>query len=566
MAETESREDPLVKDVTDTLDNLKEIRRPFETQIDDILTYLYHGRRRIKDTDTNKGQKTGDKIYDGTALGALNLLADGLTGYTVSKGFKWFGYTLPQRLDDGRRLDSVYEVKRWLEEVEEVMYAAFLASNLYDLATEFVRDAASVGTVTINADEDVAKGRTIFSVPHFRECYLAEDYFGRVDTNIRVRDLTLKQMVEKFGWKQMVEAYPSFRQDYEKNRNSKKEIIHARFPRRDFDPKRMDGKNKPFASIWVLTESKKLLLDSGTDIQNFVTWRWRKNSDEWYGRSPAWDAFVDHMTANQIAKTNLTAAHKMVDGPMVGPDDLRGKVQRNPGGWTSVDDMTRVPKPLQENIQLPFSLDMQNRYREMVKEHFHVDFFLMLSQAAMQRVELTATQVIEMGGEKAAVLGPRIGRMETEALGPIHDIVFAIERRAGRIPNPPDILMDFGGAKIEIEYLGPLAQAQRKLFRSQGIQQGMDAAAPIIQMFPETMDAIDGDKTVRDLLMSRGFPQKDLRDEDQVKNIRQVRQAEREKQQQLAEAISMAKAMPAAGKEISPKSAAGMLMNMEGGQ
>lgn len=558
----------LIDDIERTLSTLEEIRRPYEPQIDDILTYVYHSRRRIKDKNTTKGGKTGIHVYDGTAQSAVNLLTDGLTGYTLSKSYNWFGYTLPQKISlaagPSRRLDSFPDVKRWLEDCEEAMYAAFLASNLYDIAPEFVRDAATVGTVTITGDEDIENARTIFSVPHFREIYCAENQFGMVDTNYRVRKLTLKQLVEKFGYDQMVEADPAFRQAYENNRHQEREVIHARYPRVDYDPRRLDGRNKPNASVWVLRSPKRLLLESGTNQQSFVTWRWRKNNDEWYGRSPAWDAFVDAMTANQMGKSNLIGGQKMVDPPMAGPPDLRGIVQRQPGGWTSLDDMTRMPKPLNEGIQLPFSLEMQDRIDAKIREHFQVDFFLMLSQAAMSRTELTATQVIEMGGEKAAILGVRIGRMETEALSPIHDMVFAIETRAGRMPTPPQILQDFAGGDIKTEYLGPLAQAQRKLFRSQGVKQGLDTILTYGQAFPEALDLINPDESLRLLLDSFGFPQKAMNDEETVNEIRSTRQIEHEQQQQLENTLATAKAMPAAGKEIHEDSAAGMMLKEAG--
>lgn len=552
----------LIKDIEDTLAVLKDIRRPFESQIDDILTYIYHGRRTIRNT-SDKGARTGGKVYDGTALHAVNLLTDGLTGYTISKAFNWFGHSLPHNIVGGtKRLDSIPEVKRWLQATEEVMRAAYLASNIYEVASEFVRDAATVGTVTISVDEDIARGRAVFSVPHFREGYCAENYFGEVDTYYRERKLTLKQLVEKFGYDQMIESDPKFEKDYKSNRNMERDVVHARYPRKDYDPQMMNGKNKPFASVWLLKSPKKILLESGTSVQSFVTWRWRKNGDEWYGRSPAWDAYVDVMTANQMGRTNLIAGQKMAEPPMYGPSDLRGKVQRGPGGWTSVDDMNRVPRPLVDGTQLPFSLNMQDRMDSRIKDHFNVDFFLMLSRAAMQNVELTATQVIEMGGEKAAVLGPRIGRMEKEALSPIHDIIFSIEQRAGRMPPPPDILQQYAGSTIEVEYTGPIAQAQKKLFRAQGIQQGLEAIAGISQVYPEIRDLINPDATGKDLLSSRNFPQKDLNDDDIIKAIRQQRQQREQQKEAMDEAIQTAKAMPAAGKEIHPNSAAGMLMGM----
>ena len=53
---------------------LAKVRQPFELQIDNIIEFVQHGRRKITDKDNLKGQKTGIKVYDGTAISALNLL------------------------------------------------------------------------------------------------------------------------------------------------------------------------------------------------------------------------------------------------------------------------------------------------------------------------------------------------------------------------------------------------------------------------------------------------------------------------------------------------------------
>ena len=557
----------LVKDVTSTLESLKKIREPWEAQVDEIIEHVYHSRRLINDNSSSKGRKTGVKVYDGTALGALNLLTDGLTGHTISKNFKWFSYTLSQKIQlstgPSRRLDEFPEVKLFLQETEEAMASAFLASNIYDVAPDMVREAASIGTITANMDEDIKNSRVVFSVPHFREMHCGENYFGKIDTNIRVRKLTLKQLVEKFGMSTMEEAYVpgKFKSDYEKDRNAEREIIHARYPRADIDPVKMGASNKPFASLWVLPDAKdddhKLLKESGTDNQSFVTWRWRKNNDEWYGRSPAWDAFVDIMKGHQQARTNLIAGQKMAEPPMIGLDNLRGAVRRGPNGWTSVTSMDQAPRPLAEGIQLPFSVDQQERTDQAIRDHFSVDFFLLLSQAAMSGTELRELQVIEMTGEKAAILGQRVGRMETELLSPIHDVVYAIENRAGRMPQPPDILLEFG-ADLGIDYLGPLSRAQKKQFESQGIRQGLAIVKELAEVYPEVLDNINPDQTAKIALEANAFPQKAINDAGEVQVIRQNRQAAAQAQQEFEQGIETAKAMPAAGKEVSPNSALGV--------
>lgn len=570
MADKRSDEEK-AKDIEKMFASLEKIRQPYEPMVDEIIKFVHHGRRKITDKDGMKGQKTGYDVYDGTALSALNLLADGLHGYLVAPSIRWFSLTLPgkmlfppttgMRRWSGKRLDEYPQVKQWLEDCEDVLYSAFLRSNFYDTTPEYFRDGASIGTATMLVEEDLDKSRIMFLVPHFRECYIAENKFGQVDINYRLYKMSLRQFAQKFGYDTMLEVDPNFKNAYDANPYDEKEILHAIYPREDFDHTKLDKKNKPIASVWILRTPKKFLDESGYDDNPAITWRWRKNNDEIYGRSPAWDAYVEILLANQMGKSNLIAGQKMVEPPMLGPEDLRGKINISPKGWTWVEQASPamkgnlLPRPLMENIQLPYAVEMQEVMDNKIKEHFHVDFFLMLSQLAFSKVQITATQVIEMQGEKAAILGTRIGRLQSEFLNPVIDRVFAIEERTGRIPAPPEILLEQGGTQIEIDYLGPLALAQKNLFRTQGIMGGIEALTNLRAIIPESIDVINPDVTARELLESRGFPAKAFRSDEEIKTIREMRQQQAMDAQATAEAAQIAKSLPGAGKAIEPNSA-----------
>jgi len=567
------------KHCRDALGELARIRQPYEAMIDNIFTYVYHGRRKIVDNRHMRGNKTGAEVYDGTALQSMNLSSDGLAGYTISKSFRWYNYTLPGKFNfprtsgmrawTGKRMDEYPDVKNWLESAEEVMYAAFLRSNLYDVASDIVRDAMGPGTVSVIIEENIAEGRLVFTVPHFREMYIAENADGKVDTRYRVYDLSLRQMEQKFGLEKCEKAIPEFKSKLEKNPYEQQEIIHATYPRRDIEFGRLDAKNKGIASMWLLKDKRtSILLESGFDDDPGFTWRWRKNSDEWYGRSWAWDSYIDIMTANQAGRSNIKAGQKMTDPPMVGPKALRGKINREARGWTWMDGgitKDNVPRPLLDGLQLPYSIEMQERFDRKIRENFHVDFFLMLTtQAARGGPELKVVQILEMQAEKAAILGPRIGHMESEAMNPLHDRCFAIEQRAGRIPPPPDILLEYAGSALEVDYVGPMAQAQKKLFRAQGIISGLDAASIMFDLFPESKDVIKVDETTKDIMEAHGFPSKDIRDDDDVAEIRRIRQEQEQEDEAKAMMLEGAKAIPAAGTAPDEGSPLGELMGVGG--
>lgn len=549
--------------------NLASIREAYEPMWDNIIHYVTHYMKPIRSDKNERGTRTGAYAYDGTPLSALNLLADGLHGFLVSQSIRWFSLTLPNIINyhptsmgamrrwNGRRADSIPEVKAWLQMVEEVMYAAFLRSNFYEVTPEFFRAGGSIGTVSMYREHDIGSGRTVYHIPHTREIYIAENKRGEVDTIYRVYPLTLRQINEKFGFDVMKKNDPNWEFKIENNPYDEVNILHAVFPRDDFDPSKSDVKNKPFASMWMLENGDTLLLESGMKDKCHNTWRWKKNSGEWYGGSPSWDSFVEIAKINQMEKDILNVSHKVADPAYIMTEDMRGRVKFAPRGRTYVTSAQydRPPLPLATNFsQFPISIERQNRAQAIIKEHFHVDFFLMLSEAAQNRVPLTATQVIEMSGEKAAILGTRIGRLQSEFLNPEIDWTYGNEVINKRIPQPPQILLDLVGMDIEVDYLGPLAQAQKRLFKTQGIFAGLEAAAKVATLVPETIDVIDGDATMKEVLDATGFPAKAIRGDDMVVALRQQRAQAQQKQAELDIMEKMANMVPKTAKGPEPGS------------
>lgn len=560
-----------VKNINSRLTMLQSIRYDYEPMWDDIIDFVVHYRRSVTGSE-GKGKKTGEMVYDGTALSALNLLSDGLHGYLVSPSIRWFSLGLPNTINfprysllrkwNGARADEIPEIKRWLEASEEVIYAAFMRSNFYEITPSFFRDGASIGTAGLYRETDIANGRTVYQNPHIRECYIARNKDNQVDTMYRKYPVTHKQLRDKFGEDVMMQCDPLFKNKYERTPYEEVKVIHAVEPRSDYGDT-AHRKDKKFASYWLMDGNNKLIDESGYDVFPWSVWCWYLNSDEWYGRSPAWDAYVEIMKLNQMAKDNLEGAQMSLYPPYVASSDLRGKLQIKPKGRTWVDrpENQFVLRPLMDHLNgMPVAVDFMQRAEKAVKEFFHVDFFLMLSEAARNKTQLTATQVIEMSGEKAAILGTRIGRLQSEFLNPEIDIMFDSEMKAGRIPPIPEILMEFGGTNIEVDYLGPLATVQKKLFKTQNIRGAIQDIIPLAQVDPTILDNIDMDTIVRELWDVHGAPSKGLRTQDQVLALRQQK-AEQIEQAQGADMIERAAdVVPKISKPVEPDSPLALLM------
>ena len=581
------------------LEVLAQQRLFWEPMLDNIIQFVNPGRRYIQDRDLQDGQQTGQETYDDAAPLARNKLVDGMTGNIFPREQEWFGLELPGRLNfprtsgmrawNGQRLDSYPQVQKWLQDCKEVMYSAFNRSNFYDKAPEFISDGATCGTSYFLVEEDIKNARAVFTVPHFRECYIAENEFGQVDTNYRVYKMTLRQMVEKFGMEEMVKADNNFKKDYERNMYAERDICHAIYPRADYQPGRIDAKGKEWESVWLYRKGGKILgvdgkpntatgggpkvcvvQEGGYDSMPIFTWRWRKNSDEVYGRGPGHDAFIAIALANQMGLTNLKVGQQAAEPPLVAYADQRGAIQRGANGITYLesnrgDIRLRMPQQLTTGVQnLPFTVEYQDRRAAIINEYFYTDVFQKMSQLAAQgkSERMVQEQVQEIQGEKAAVLGTRVGNLQTEALNPIMDRMYRIEAAAGRIPTPPDILLQSSHSKVEIQYLGPLAQAQTRLTKVRGMTSFLGLTTQLSQIDPSIPHAINSRYMLKEFAESVNVPVDCLYDDKTYAGIMQSLQ-QQAKQEQTAENIP--KLAGAAAKLAKAPEAGSILQNLMSG-
>jgi len=296
----------------------------------------------------------------------------------------------------GKRLDEFPEVQRWLQNVQEGMYLSFNQSNFYDIIPEFIGDGVSIGTAYMLIEEDIENSRLAFLVPHFRECFIAENRYGKVDTLYRVYKITLRQLARKFDWETLKKIDDSLENRYKTNMHEEVEVLHAVYPREDYVPWRIDSKGKKWESVYLYRKSGKLMAplasigsppddsrvvklkegeyataEGGYDSFPYIGWRWRKNNDEIYGRGCGHDAWISIALANQMGRTNLKTAQSSAEPPLVAYSDLRGAIQKEPDSTTFMeanrgDIRARMPQPLFTGTQgLPFNIEYQDRVRRI---------------------------------------------------------------------------------------------------------------------------------------------------------------------------------------------------------
>jgi hypothetical protein len=305
---------------------------------------------------------------------------------------------------------------------------------------------------------------------------------------------------------------------------------------------------RPWVSIYKLdSDDTKLLSESGYSYFPYIVWRYRKNSFETYGRGPAIDAMVEILGLNQISKDLLQAAHNATFGIWSAPEEARGKVRISAKGINYYQDANKQIKQINTDIKFPYGEDREERKIKIVNDYFHVDFFLMLAKIERQ---MTAYEVAERTGEKSILAGPMLGRLYGDVFNPLIDIVDFIETRAGRMPEPPEVLAELAGKKIENDYIGPLAEAQKQLFKSRGVDHFLTRISGIAQYKPEVMDILDEDELIREAADADNVSPKIIRTKEIVEAIRQQR-AEREQAMMAAQmAAEAAKTVPSLNKKV----------------
>src|SRR5210317_112880 len=529
MAQTDK-----AKNLLKRYDRLKAQRQNWESHWQEVADYMQPRKADVTKT-RSKGDKRTELIFDGSPLQSVELLAASLHGMLTNPSTPWFSLRFKED-----EMENEDEAKEWLESATEVMYSAFNKSNFQQEIFELYHDLITFGTAAMfieEDDEDLLK----FSTRHINEIYIAENEKGKIDTVFRKFKLSARAAIQKFG-----EVSANIATTAKKDPYEEVEILHAVYPRADFNPKKQDKDNMPFESIYLEAGTGEELSVSGFREFPFVVPRYLKASHEIYGRSPAMTALPDVKMLNEMSKTTIKSAQKQVDPPLLVPDDgFILPVRTVPGGLNFYRAGTRDRiEPLNIGANTPLGLNMEEQRRNSIRNAFYVNQLMMQNGPQM-----TATEVIQRNEEKMRLLGPVLGRLQSELLKPLIDRTFALILRKNLFRPAPEFL---AGQDIEIEYVSPLAKAQKSTELS-SIMRAIEILGSLSNVAP-VFDHINMDKLVRHLADIVGVPQKILKPQSELNAEReqaaqqQAQMQQMQQVQQLAEAggkvAPLAKALP----------------------
>lgn len=477
-------------------------------------------------------------MYDGTAPDALEGLASGLHSYITSPTERWFEL----EIEGNAEMMRDPEVLAWLERVSDIIYGYYNieGSNFNPALHEAYLDIGSYGTCVPHQEWSPELNCPVFRTFPILDCFILENNEGRIDTLHRAMGWTLRNIRQQFG-----DMLP--RKLMEKKIEEEVfTVIHSVFPRTDRNAKKFDMKNKKFVSAWVCEETQELLLESGYDTFPYHPARWMKLSGEIYGRSPAKKCLADIKMLNAMEKTILKAGNKMVDPPLVVPDDgFMLPLETSPGSLIYKEPGAEEIVPLEIRGAMPWAEDKAQQKREFIQRAFYADWFKM----EKNNVEMTAYEVADRREEKLRQLAPMLGRLVSELHSPMIARTYNLLNDRNLIPQAPGQL---AGARLKVGYRSPASVAQTGV-KAISMGRFLNDLAPLAQVDPSVLDVVDTDAYARELAIARGTPRTILRSERDIQARRQQRQQEQMMQQIAGAAEPVSKAI----KNVADAKAAG---------
>ena len=494
-------------------------RQTWEDHWQDILDYVMPRKADVTFVRA-KGTKRTEVLYDSTAITANNLLAASLQGTLTSASLPWFHLKLRDTT-----LNEDREVQLWLEDSAKRMYETFNESNFNTEVHELYLDLVSIGTGAIFVEEGnkgFDKEGIHFNCLHIAEYFIQENINGKVDTLYRKYKLTARQAIQEFGEENIGEKIlEASKEKPDKQFN----FIHAVEPTEDYERALGEtGTKLPVHSCHVCVEDKMKVRTGGYNEFPYLVPRWSKATGEIFGRSPSYNALPDIKTLNKAVEIGLKAWAKAIDPPLLVQDDgVIGRVRMTPAGITVVRNDGAI-KPLQIGSNWQITDMKENQLRTAIRQAYYSD------QLQLQDgPQMTATEVQVRYELMQRLLGPTLGRFQSEFLNPLIERTFGIMFRAGALLPEPDVIK---GQQIDVEYVGPLARSQR-MEEAVAIERLYTLAMNVVQVDPTIMDNINHDEAIRLRSTLLGVPKSVLRGKDEVQEMREARA---EEQQAMAEA------------------------------
>jgi len=521
------------------VDTLKTDRGNFETQWEESALRVIpeHSGSFIGSKTHNlhggQGANRTQHAYDATAVLANSRFASVLESIATPQNAYWHSL----RPADKTLLRHRH-IQKYFQDLADALFSARYAPY-----TGFITNMQQVymglgaygnGCIYVDANP---KGGLRYRNVHLGEAYFCSNHSGSVDTVYRVFNMSVKDIVDEFG----AERVPAELIEITKNptqQDTKMEIIHAVYPRKNPDSRRVDAAGFPYASVYILRDKKHLLAEGGYSTFPYPIARYQQAPGEVYGRGPAQLVSPSIKVINQEKKDLLTQSERAVRPVLLSYDDGNlGSFTLRPGrlnaGGLNKDGKRMVDVLPHGNVNI--ALEMMELEQKVINDAFLITLF----QILVETPRMTATEVLERAREKGMLIAPTTARLQADLFGPMIEREIDVLSKQGALPEPPMELMDRDGNVLSyaVEFTSPMAR-MRDAEKASGFFRALQQALEVVNITqdPSILDHFDFDAAVPGIQFIQGAPVEWTRAMEQVEEIRQGRE-EKQSQQQAIDAM-----------------------------
>lgn len=439
--------------------------------------------------ENQAGRIRTDRLYDGTALDAVDQLGASLLGHLTPPWTQWFGFKPGPDLTP----EEAHALAPVLEESARIMQAHFDRSNFSVEMHQCFLDLVVGGTAALYFEEAEpgAFSAFKFSAVPLSDIILEEGENGFLDGSFRQMELTLAQIQSRYA---KAEIPSDIIREGERDPQMRFEVLESILP---------DHGAYDYTALLTDRGRPTELSKGRFSTSPCISFRWMKSPGELYGRSPVMKALPDIKTANKVVELILKNASIAVTGIWQADDDgvlNPANIELVPGAIIPKAVGSAGLKPLEMPGRFDVSQIVLDDLRARIRHALLVD---RLGQ--MDGRNMTATEVIERASEMALLLGATYGRLQSELLTPMIRRAYAILRRRGEIP---DIALD--GRFVALDYRTPLARAQGQ----RNVQNIMTWLTSVLGMGGEAAQVVDIQRTARFLGDALGVPGDLIRKEE----------------------------------------------------
>lgn len=507
---------------------MKKERSSFIDHYQDLTRNIDPRRGRYLLDDVNDGQRLNKHIVNNTPLRAKTTAVSGMINGTMSPSAPWFKLRTSDQdlLNFGPAAD-------WIYAVEQLLYRTFRRSNLYNMTPSFFGEALQFGTGAMSHVDDM--DRTARFHTHTVGSYvIGQNDKGQVDTFAIEKKMTVYQVVEKFGLKNVS---TTTKQMYDMgNVDNWVTVRQVILLNPDFNLERPENKFKRYKSYWYEPSGQpqdKFLRESGFDEFPVYVLRWALTGEDIYGTDcPGMTALGDAKSLQIMEREKAKGVKKMVSPLLKGPPSLQDQQINNASSGLIIYD----PDQSREGLSAVYQVDprvqelrididaMENR----IEKAFFNDLFFAISnmRGVQPRNQLELTQ---RNQEALTILGPVLDRIQREFQEKLIERTFNQLLRAGEIPDPPP---ELEGRQLQIDFVSTLAQAQRSV-EAGVLENFVNFAGAVLQSNPQAVDKVDTDQLINNYGMFTGVTPSVIRSDEQVEQIRQARAQAAQQEQQL---------------------------------